>query len=238
MLELKNINKSFGKKVVFDNLSTVFNEKGVSLIVGINGAGKTTFLNAIVGLIGLDSGEINLNGYERTNVKFKEQVFYVPSDFFLPEYMTGYEYANFILQRYEKGDLKRFIHLANILELNDALSDTLETYSYGMKKKIQLALMASCKPTLILGDEIFTGLDFETSMLVKKIIKNLSSTSKILLVSHEYDILKQFSEDIRVLNKGKILSMTGDVHKIISKIEFDSRINEKYEKLEKCLSTD
>lgn len=73
-----------------DNITINFKED-TTVIVGLNGSGKTVFLNSITGILNIDSGTIAIDGFKPDSKEFKERIFYIPSDFYLPEYMTGKE---------------------------------------------------------------------------------------------------------------------------------------------------
>lgn len=237
MLKIENLNKTFGKKQIFANLDATFEDTGVTLIVGINGVGKTTLLDTILGISKYNSGTIEFNGLSSDQKKFKEQTFYVPSDFFLPEYMTGKEYSNFILKHYPNSNLAFFKKCSEWLGIKDSLNKTLETYSFGMKKKIQLAIMASSGTTLILADEIFNGLDFETTIFVQNLLDKMSQSAKIIIVSHEPSIIDFYSEDIRILNNKKLERMYGTSEAVIEKVKKEGNLNSKLCQMEKYFRT-
>lgn len=233
MFKVNRLYKKLGKREILNGITTTFYNNGVSVIVGINGAGKTTFLDTIVGILKKDGGSIELNGFTPENKKFKEQVFYIPSDFYLPEYMTAKEYSKFILNHYPNSKYSIFLQCAKWLEIDKYLNKTIETYSYGMKKKIQLAIMAASDVSLILVDEVFNGLDFETSILVQKMLSELGKKKKVIIVSHEPSILKTFPTDIRLMKNGKIVEVSGTAEEIVEKIKKEGNLYSKLQKMEK-----
>lgn len=233
MLKIENLNKTFGKKRIFDDLNATFDDTGVTLIVGINGVGKTTLLDIVVGILECNGGRILFNGLTPNQREFKEKLFYVPSDFFLPEYMTGREYSNFILSHYPYSDFEFFNACARWLDIDNALNKTLETYSFGMKKKIQIAIMASSGATLILADEIFNGLDFETTIFVQNLLHKMSESSKIIIVSHEPSIIDFYGKDIRVLAHKKLDRIYGTSREVIEKVKKEGDLNSKLYEMEK-----
>ena len=133
MIKIEHLSKTY-KRLVLNDISVTFPERQVSVIVGINGSGKTTFLDCVVGLKRPSEGEIWIGSHHNQSDPFKEQVFYIPSDFYLPDYMTGNEYIQFvlILQMFRVSDdfrqdqkryrLQKYHHLNNhrsILQLSD-----------------------------------------------------------------------------------------------------------------------
>lgn len=139
MYEIKGLTKSFGKNIVLNKLTIDFTAN-TTVIVGLNGAGKTVLLNSITGITRFDKGSVYLDGFALGTKEFKERIFYAPSDFYLPEYLTGEEYAYFILNRYPQHSFSLFLELAELLDLTNYLKKPLEAYTFGMKKRFKLLL--------------------------------------------------------------------------------------------------
>ena len=103
MLQIKNLSKSYGAKKAVSNLSFVVEDGDIMGFIGKNGAGKTTTLKACLGIIGIDEGEILLDGTSvlKEPMACKRKMAYVPDNPQLDEYMTGLQYLNFICDIYE-----------------------------------------------------------------------------------------------------------------------------------------
>ena len=103
MLQIKNLSKSYGAKKAVSNLSFVVEDGDIMGFIGKNGAGKTTTLKACLGIIGIDEGEILLDGTSvlKEPLACKQKMAYVPDNPQLDEYMTGLQYINFICDIYE-----------------------------------------------------------------------------------------------------------------------------------------
>lgn len=235
MLIIKNLYKKYGKDIVINNLESSFSDKGVSLIVGTNGSGKTTLLNILTNMIQADSGLILLDRMEPSTIEYKSRIFYIPSDFYLPEYMTGKEFSEFILSRYSNSSIETFNMISKLLGINSSQEKTLETYSFGMKKKIQIAISIAANTEYIIVDEIFNGLDFETSILVQEIFEEISVNRKIIIVSHDRNTLEKFPNDIRLMNKGKLESFKGNPRELYELIKQEGMLNEKLYKIREYL---
>lgn len=235
MLTIKNLSKSFGNQLVLDNVSLTLDENGVTLIVGLNGSGKTVFLNSITGLIPLDKGEVHIDNNEISTEYFKKEIYYIPSDSYLPEYLTGKEYAEFVNSRYEKSNREIFLEVSNLLEMSDALNKTIETYSFGMKKKLQIAVALSLDVSYILADEVFGGLDIETTILVQELFNLYSKNHKLLIVSHERNVINRFSDNILLMKKGKLEQFKGSADDLSNYIYEQGQINTKLEKIKELL---
>lgn len=235
MFEIEKLSKSFGREKILKDLSVSFNDKGVTVIVGLNGSGKTVFLNTISGIYSVDSGRVSLNGQANNSKVFKESIFYIPSDSYLPEYLTGQEYAEFVQSRYSLSDKEVFLVVVELLEMTEALKKPIETYSFGMKKKLQIALALSLRVGYILADEVFSGLDLETIILVQELFALYSRDHKIILVSHERNIINKFSDDILLMRNGELTAFVGNVDELSDYIYKEGGVNEKLSRIEKLV---
>jgi len=203
MLELNSIEISYGKKDVIKNL-TFSIEKGETIgILGKNGAGKTTLFNAIYGLTNF-KGEIN---YDNIPLKPSKVAFVETENFFYP-YIKGKEYINFF-----NSERKNIIQLINAFDI--PLDEFIHNFSTGMKKK--LAIIANIimdKPIIVL-DEPFNGLDFESVEKLYLLLQKIKNDNRIIFISsHILETLKNCCDKIIHIEKGTI-------KQIYSKSEFE-----------------
>lgn len=226
-LVIKDIEKHFGKQRVLDHVTFTVEVGHVYVIVGTNGSGKTTLMNIANDLVHADAGYMSLDGHPLGNVKFKEAMYYVPSDFYLPEYLTGAEYVNFMLKRYPHAIGEYVQWLFELFELKDVQNDTLESYSFGMKKKIQLIAAISANTEYIFADEIFGGLDFETVILTQEILNILSKKKCIVIVSHDSNTLMRFPDNILKMEQGRISPFSGTPEELVEQIKEGNGIDQK-----------
>lgn len=231
MFKVENLTKSFGKTIVLNNINVDF-KTNTTVIVGLNGTGKTVFLNAITGILKIDYGTIEVDGFKPNSRQFKERIFYIPSDFYLPEYMTGNEYAYFIMSRYPKHSYQLFTEIIELLNMSNYLDQTLESYSFGMKKKIQLAIMFAIPTTYIIADEVFSGLDLETSIIIQELFLKVIKKRKLILVSHEKDIILKFPDNILIMTEGTLKKYTHDPSAIDDFIKKGGKIDDRSKHLE------
>lgn len=217
MLTLMNISKRYGEQIVLNNLSVQFSEKGISVIIGVNGSGKTTLMNLITGIEKLDSGDIRIEDQTFETRIFKRKIFYLPSDFFLPEFMTGIEYLKFITQRYEVLYKKENAEkLLTIFDLYSQKNQTIETYSFGMKKKIQIIAAILSKAQYILADEVLSGLDFETMILVHEIFSRISKDRAIIMITHDKQTIEAFDSEVYLLEKTVLQSTNKSADELVA----------------------
>lgn len=235
MFEIKKLCKSFGSHCVLDDLSVTFGKTGITVIVGLNGSGKTVFLNSVSGIIRYDKGDVILEGHPIGSEAFKKNIFYIPSDSYLPEYLTGNEYAEFVHSRYKNSNKTAFVEISRLLDMTEALKKSIESYSFGMKKKLQVALGLSLNVGYLLADEVFNGLDIETVILTQELFSIYAMEHKVLLVSHERNIINQFSNDILLMKKGKLTEFKGTADELSEYIYQQGKIAEKLQKIKELI---
>lgn len=217
MISIRNLNFSY------DSEDNVLNGLSIDLelgqthgIVGLNGSGKTTFLNTVFGLQNPSSGEIKFNDQKLT----KKSIAYLTTENYFYPNITGNEY----LSLFENPDFDsdKWNQLFNL-----PLNAVIEEYSTGMKKKLALlGVLKKDKPILIL-DEPFNGLDIEASRSVRSVVLRLSEIGKTIIVtSHIMETLTSMCDRIHLLNNGKIQESE-------TKENFHSFTEEIYSKLER-----
>ncbi|WP_430607906.1 ABC-2 type transport system ATP-binding protein [Enterococcus sp. DIV2379] len=219
MLRINGLTKKYGDKFVFKDLSTSFTDNGVTLIVGLNGSGKTTFLNAVNRMIEVEEGKIFIDDISSDSVNYKRAITYIPSDFYLPDYMTGREFCDFTFSVYKNYDISMFHLLIDLYDFEDSIDQLIESYSFGMKKKLQIITSFSLNVKYIFADELISGLDLETQLLTNNLIDFLKNDQKIVLVTHSLDAMNRYSDDIRILDSGelKLVSSMNDIENYILK---------------------
>jgi len=194
MINVQNLSVSFDGHEVLKNISIDFEEGLVHGIVGLNGAGKTTFFNVLAKMLKPNSGEVLQNG---TALTIKDSAYLETSNFFFSR-ITGSEYLKIFKQTNAEFNLEA---LQEYFKL--PLDELIENYSTGMKKKLALlAVLKQGKPIFIL-DEPFNGLDLETNKILEIIILSLKQKQKTVFVSsHIIDPLLSICDKIHLLENG------------------------------------
>ena len=196
MITIEKLNLSYGKKKrVIESLDLTISENTINGIVGLNGTGKTTLLNAIYGLKIVESGEIQWNGEKVT----KKMISYLVTEPFFYSNITGNEYLG--LFKNINFDTNRWNELFHL-----PLDQIIDEYSTGMKKKLAiLSVLKQDKPIFIL-DEPFNGLDIETCRIIRTVLLGLKRKNKtIIITSHIIETLTNLCDFIHYLEGGKIL---------------------------------
>jgi ABC-2 type transport system ATP-binding protein len=198
MLTINQLNFGFHQKNILNDVTISFEKGKIHGILGLNGAGKTTFFRTLFGFYKPKSGAMlfDENSLSRSSMSFLET-----ENFFYP-YIKGLEYLQLVTEMKVETDK---IHAWNeLLEL--PLDDLIDTYSTGMKKKIAfLGILLQNRPILIL-DEPFNGIDLETSERLFLIIKKLRDNGKIIILSsHILSSLMNLCDKISHLKEGRIV---------------------------------
>ena len=215
ILELKNINKSFGDKVVLEGVSFTAESGKAFGLLGRNGAGKTTAIRILMNVFPSNSGEIVLDGkpidYNKIGIGY------------LPEERGLYPKKPIIDQLVYFAELKGMSsknavkvvdHWLERLGMTEYRSKRLDTLSKGNQQKIQLITALAHDPDIVILDEPFSGLDPVNAMLLKDIVKEQIAKEKIVLFSsHQMSYIEEFCDSIAIINSGKV-AISGDLGEI------------------------
>ena len=215
ILELKNIEKSFGETKVLTGIS--FKAEGGKAfgLLGRNGAGKTTSIRILMNVFPANSGEILIDGQP---IDYKKVGFG-----YLPEERGLYPKKIIIDQLTYFAELKGMKHKDAInaidywlgrLDMTEYRNKRLDILSKGNQQKIQLITALAHDPDIVILDEPFSGLDPVNAMLLKDVVKEQIAKGKIVLFSsHQMSYIEEFCDSIAILNNGKI-AISGDLHDI------------------------
>ena len=215
ILELKNIEKSFGEKKVLTGVS--FKAEGGKAfgLLGRNGAGKTTSIRILMDVFPANSGEVLIDGqpinYNKIGIGY------------LPEERGLYPKKIIIDQLTYFAELKGMSHKAAVqsidywlgrLGMTEYRNKRLDTLSKGNQQKIQLITALAHDPDIVILDEPFSGLDPVNAMLLKDVVKEQIAKGKIVLFSsHQMSYIEEVCDSIAIHNNG-VVALHGDLHDI------------------------
>ena len=214
-LKVENVSKHFGSKLAVDNIGFEINEPGVFGLLGTNGAGKSTTIRMILGILKKDSGNITWNGkpVERKNINFG----YLPEERGIYPKTKIYEQLLFFseLKGMKKEDATKEIdYWMGRLKVDEYKNMTAEKLSKGNQQKIQFIISILHNPELIVLDEPFSGLDPVNTEMLKEVILELVEKGKyIVMSSHQMTSIEEFCKDIVIINKGKTV-LKGNLQEI------------------------
>ena len=212
MLNIQNLTKRYGSKTAVDNLSLSIEAGEICAFIGHNGAGKTTTLKACCGLLTPDSGEITVDGMSirEKPIDCKRVMAYMPDNPDMYEFLTGYEYLNFVADVYgvtKEDREKRIAELGALLGITDALGGAISECSHGMKQKIAIISALIHKPKLILMDEPFVGLDPVASHQLKNLMaEHCANGGAIFFSTHVLEVAEKLCNKVAIIKNGKLVA--------------------------------
>ena len=215
ILELKNIEKSFGEKKVLTGVS--FKAEGGKAfgLLGRNGAGKTTSIRILMDVFPANSGEVLIDGqpidYNKIGIGYlpEERGLY-PKKIIIDQLTYFAELKGMS----RKEAIKSIDYWLERLGMTEYRNKKLETLSKGNQQKIQLITALAHDPDIVILDEPFSGLDPVNAMLLKDVVKEQITRGKIVLFSsHQMSYIEEFCDSIAILNNG-VVALHGDLHDI------------------------
>ena len=205
MIQINELSKKYNDKIIFENISCSLDNHRIYSLVGVNGIGKSTLLNAITQPYCMDTGIIEIDNIDNRKFESKFHFFYVPDnkDMFLN--LTGREYLKFVLKLYRqisKESSEKPQKLSCAFHLEQSFDEYIGNYSLGMKQKIYLmAAFLSGAGNLIL-DEPFNGLDPECIAILKQTLIEYRNAGNLVLFSiHNLDLVANFCDDVIFIDK-------------------------------------
>ena len=213
MLEISNYSKSYGgDKLAADSVSLTVESGDIYGFIGHNGAGKSTTIRAIVGVLDFTDGEILIDGHsvKTEPMECKKVTAYIPDNPDLYENLTGIQFLNFVADVFQIGDAERserIAHYANAFEITDALGDLISSYSHGMKQKVAIISALIHEPKLLVLDEPFVGLDPKAAFTLKEIMHDLCKKgSAVFFSTHVLDVAEKLCNKVAIIKQGKIIT--------------------------------
>ena len=201
MIEIKNLRKTYGKKVALKSFSYTF-EDGIYGMLGANGAGKSTLMNLLTDNVKRDSGEILYDGKEilKMGGSYLEKVGYMPQQQGFYEDMAE-------LKGLRKKEAKKQIeNLLEIVHLSHVADKKIGGFSGGMKQRVLLAQALLGNPKLLILDEPTAGLDPKERVNLRNYIHQLSQNKIILLATHVVSDVESIADRILIMKAGELVA--------------------------------
>ena len=222
MLEVVNIEKSYGKKKILHDISFSIEKGQIKALVGPNGSGKTTLMNTMTNLLKRDGGQVLVDGKEFKDEKIFNHISFFKDEKILDENLYDMDYLNYIKNVYKrtKDDVDRVIKEIGI---ESFVKSKTGSYSLGMKKKLMLAMDFLPQRDIILLDEPLSGLDPTSVIKMMALIKKKAKDGQgILISSHSLNDIDEITNNILFLKDGKILEEVLENEKFIEIISNDN----------------
>lgn len=214
MIEIKNVSKTYnGKKKVLKNISFKIEGGEIFAFIGHNGAGKTTMIKCIMGILDFEEGDILVDNksIKEEPLECKRIMAYVADNPDLYENMRAIDFINFICDMYEVSEAIRrenTLKYAKMFEIEDKLNDDISSFSHGMKQKIALIAALAHNPKVLIMDEPFVGLDPKAVYDMKEIMRNMAKDGKTIFFStHILDVAEKLCDRVAIIKDGTIVKV-------------------------------
>lgn len=211
MLRIEHLSKVYGEKKAVDDLSLHILPGEIYGFIGHNGAGKTTTIKACCGILQYDSGEIYVDGIslKENPLLCKSKLAYIPDNPDLYEFMTGIQFLNFVTDIFGVSGTVRQEKIrkyGDAFDLTKDLSQTISSYSHGMKQKLAIISALIHEPRLIIMDEPFVGLDPKASHLLKGMMREICDEGGAIFFStHVLEVAEKLCDKVAIIKGGKLI---------------------------------
>ena len=213
MIEIKNVTKKYGNKTAIKDISFDIKDGEIFGFIGHNGAGKTTMIKSLVGILNFDNGDILINNksIKEDPIACKLEMAYVPDNPDLYENMTAIDFINFVCDMYEteenirKENIEKY---SKMFEMENKLNDDISSFSHGMKQKVALISALAHNPKVLIMDEPFVGLDPKAVYDMKELMKQMAKDGKTVFFStHILDVAEKLCDRVAIIKNGNIVKI-------------------------------
>lgn len=216
MIQLTNLNKTFGQNIAVSNMNMTLTEGKVMGLIGQNGAGKTTTFRMLLNFIKPTSGTITWNGQPITQ-NDKQHIGFLPEERGLYQKRTVEEQILYFAELHGMKRSDARIALKDWMKRLDVVgkvSEKVQSLSKGNAQKVQMIASLIFEPSLLILDEPFSGLDpVNTNLMMDEIIRLRDNGAMIIFSSHDMNNVTKISDDLTMLKRGKIV-LQGPVQNI------------------------
>lgn len=212
IVQVKNLIKRYGEKLAVDNMSLTIHKGEILGLLGPNGAGKTTLINSIIGITGIQSGEINIFGksMQENAMEIKSRIGVVPQNIALLNEFTAIENVTYFAKLYGlkgkvlRDNVRTALEFTNLWERRNEYP---KKYSGGMQRRLNIACSIAHKPELIIMDEPTVGIDPQSRNHILESIKKLNEMgSTIIYTSHYMEEVEALCTRVAIMDNGRLIA--------------------------------
>lgn len=207
-ININKLSKSFGDKVVLDEINLSVEQGEFLGLVGMNGSGKSTMIKCLLDLVSIDNGDIEIFGKPHRQVSSRKNISYLPDRFSPPPYLKGKDFIDYMLELHGcNSENDKINAMMDALELDrEAVQASVNRLSKGMTQKLGLASCLLSGKSLLVLDEPMSGLDPKARVLFKKKLQDMKRDRVTLFFSsHVLADVDELADRIAVLHRSKIL---------------------------------
>ena len=229
MLDAAHLSRSFGTRPAVDDVSFQVAPGETYGLLGPNGAGKTTTIRLVCGLLSADSGEVSVSGMRvsTSTITAKAQIGYVPQDVSLYPDLTARENLSFFGRLYRlsgSGLRERVDEVLDLIDLRDRGNDRVESFSGGMRRRLNIGASLLHRPRLLVLDEPTVGVDPQSRHAILESIQTLGSTGlAVLYTTHYMEEAERLCDRIGIIDHGHLVA-EGTSRELVSQVGEKDRI--------------
>ncbi|WP_025783425.1 ATP-binding cassette domain-containing protein [Sporosarcina sp. D27] len=202
MIEVKSVEKKYGRKKILKDVSFTANKGEITCLIGINGVGKTTILNAIMALTPINKGQILIDGEPLTKNSF-EKITFIPDTITMLPHMKIAEAMEFMNDFYTCWNQERANELLGFFRLDP--KDRIASLSKGNTAKVNLLLGLALDVDYVLMDEPFSGIDmFSREDIANVFTSHLIENRGVIITTHEVGDIEHLIDKVVLLDDGKV----------------------------------
>ena len=212
VLKIENLSGGYNRKKIIENINIEIPKGSITALIGLNGAGKSTTIKHILGLLRPMDGEIKVNGItiRENNEKYRKSISYIPESPVLYDELTLEEHINLTAMAYglnmkeawQKADV-----LLKLFKLSDKKKFFPVHFSKGMKQKVMIICSFLVEPNLYIIDEPFLGLDpIAINDLINLMCEKRDNGASILMSTHILATAEKYCDNFIIIHEGKILA--------------------------------
>ncbi|MFL0245641.1 ATP-binding cassette domain-containing protein [Candidatus Clostridium stratigraminis] len=232
-ISVSGLEKSYGNLKVLDKINFTVKKGSIFALLGSNGSGKTTTIKILSTLLSADKGSIQVCGFDAAMKprKVRGAISLTGQFAAVDDVLTGRENLRMIGKLRHLPNVNKMVdELLERFQLSDAADRRVNTYSGGMRRRLDLAMSLMGNPPILFLDEPTTGLDPQSRLSMWKIIKDLASRGITVFLTTQYlDEADELADQIAILDKGKIVAegTAGELKKLVPHGYVELRFNEK-----------
>jgi ABC-2 type transport system ATP-binding protein len=211
-IAISNLRKSYAARLAVADLSLRVAPGEILGFLGPNGAGKSTTVKVLTGMLTPDAGTASICGFDvvKEPLEAKRRLGYIPEAPVMYETLTAAEYLDLIGSLYHLDARTREARAGELLELFGIAAERnkrLKEFSKGMKQKVVISSALIHRPDVLILDEPFDGLDANTAMVVKELLRRFAEQGKaVLFCSHILEVVERMCTRIVVIDKGRLVA--------------------------------
>ena len=218
IITVKNLTKNYGKLTALDGVDLTVKDRECFALIGLNGAGKTTFINVVTTLLSYDKGEVLIDGIDllKNPFEIKKIINVSPQESAVCKNLTVEENLALIVDLYQLQDGKQKIEqVIKEFQLEQKRKVLAKKLSGGQLKRLSIALAVITEPKILFLDEPTLGLDVMARRKLWEIIKEQKSKRTVFLTTHYLEEVENLTDRVAIISAGKIKA-TGSVQEILT----------------------